>query len=522
MNNFLRLTKINIKGIFINNNKKSNSQIILFLLGVFVLGFYSFYYAKIIMKGYLVLNIPYVILAQYMAITSIFILTTNFYRIKGLLFGFKDYDMLMSLPIRRRDIILSKIFSLYLTNIIYLLLLMIPSFVVYIINVNTPLIMYLLFFITLFIIPLVPIIISTIIGSILAIVSSKFKKSNIFNIVLSILLLIFIFYISNSVDITNSINLANIGKSMVNIFNKFYPLTNLYINIIKDYNLISLLEFILIPCILFIIYIVIVGKYFVIINNSITKEYTNSTFRLKKLNEMSSLKSLYKKEMKRYISSVNYVMNTAIGSILLILLSIVSLFLETDKLAMIMNDPNGTYLLTKATPLLIALFCALTCSTHSSISLEGKNFWIMKTIPVSPMKIFLSKIMINLTIIVPAVLLSSILLTISLKLSLVTFVLCIFTGVGYSLFISLIGLILNLIFPNFSWTSEIRVIKQSLPAFLSIFIGLIFAIIPFSLITEININKNIFILLITLFVYLLSLIMCFYLRKIGVKKFYRL
>ena len=215
-------------------------------------------------------------------------------------------------------------------------------------------------------------------------------------------------------------------------------------------------------------------------------------------------------------------MNTAIGSILLILLSILSLFFETDKLAMIMNDPNGTYLLTKATPLLITLFCGLTCSTHSSISLEGKNFWIMKTIPVSPMKIFISKIMINLTIIVPAILISSILLTISLKLSLVTFILCIFTGIGYSLFISLIGLILNLNFPNFSWTSEIRVIKQSLPAFISIFIGLIFAIIPFSLITEINFNKNIFILLITLFIYLLSLIMYFYLRKIGVKKFYRL
>ena len=43
------------------------------------------------------------------------------------------------------------------------------------------------------------------------------------------------------------------------------------------------------------------------------------------------------------------------------------------------------------------------------------------------------------------------------------------------------ALILNLMFPDFNWTNEVKVIKQSIPSFVSVMVGLIVAIVPITI-----------------------------------------
>ena len=52
--------------------------------------------------------------------------TTSMSRMQSVFVG-KDYELLASLPIRKRDIILSKIFTLYLVELFYSLLLLVPN-----------------------------------------------------------------------------------------------------------------------------------------------------------------------------------------------------------------------------------------------------------------------------------------------------------------------------------------------------------------------------------------------------------
>ncbi len=530
MNNLLKLTKINLLTFFsfykIKNSKnfkelkKSITMLILILGGIGVFAYYLYDIANNMMKGFVALNIPYLLPVVFFVFTSTLILFTNIYKINGTLYSFKDYDLLMSLPIKTTTIISSKLITLYFSNMFYVLILMVPAFIVYLKSVTVNFAFCLLYIFTMFIIPLIPIIISTIIGSIFTGISSKFRFKNIFNTIFMLLFFIGTMYLSFSIQKTTTIDMVNFGKSLIKVFNNIYPLTKYYVDIIKNNNLISLLVFIIVPIALFIIFDVIINKFYQKINNNLHKITTSSNYKLKKAKTTSPLISLYKKELKRYLSSFNYILNTAIGAILLTIAVIGLVIFGGEKIDAFLGLEGMSEMIIKFTPIVLASFCALNCSTHSSISLEGKNLWIIKSLPVNPMIIFFSKIMVNLTILIPTIIINSIILAFYLKTSFLTFILMLLTPLMYSIFISIIGLILDLNFPIFDWKSEIKVIKQSLSSFLTVLIGILLAIIPLNI--ETNLNSALFTFIVTIIVLMLNIIGYIYLNTIGTKKFSKL
>lgn len=52
--------------------------------------------------GFIMLNIPYMFLTLFMLFSSMFILATNIFKVNGTIFNFKDYDLLMSLPVKKK------------------------------------------------------------------------------------------------------------------------------------------------------------------------------------------------------------------------------------------------------------------------------------------------------------------------------------------------------------------------------------------------------------------------------------
>ena len=194
MTNLIKINLLTFLDFYKIRNAKNKQELlkslrgfIFIILGLGVLSFTIFTYLKQTMEAYIALKIPYIILAQVFALVSSFTLFTGIYKVNRVLFGFKDYDLLMSLPIKKNKVILSKIIILYISNLIYTLLFMLPAYILYITNINVDLAFHLLFFITLLIIPILPIVISTIVGSIIVIISSKFKVKKLMQILLTIM-----------------------------------------------------------------------------------------------------------------------------------------------------------------------------------------------------------------------------------------------------------------------------------------------------------------------------------------------
>lgn len=526
MNNFLNLVKINTLTFFDfykikNTQDKKEKQKALgkFLLIIFVFIYLAgvlYYYANELFKGLLLINAPEILFALFMCFSSIFIFMTNLFKVNGLLYGTKDYEMLISMPINKKTIILSKLFELYIYNLIYTLLFMIPAFIVYASNISLTLLFILLFFLTLLIIPIVPLIISSFVGLFINIISIKFKHKNIVNTILMLLFTIVAIYYSSQLKMTSSIDMANISKTIINYFNNFYPLTNVYMNIINICSLKDFFLFVLVSGVLLLLFIFILNKFYEIINNKL-KESNLTSFVYKKSKKTNVLKALYHKEIKRYFSSPNYVLNTAMGSILLTLVTIIYAFMGGDKVEALLQTPGLIDMINNLCPLIITLFCLMNCSTYASISLEGKNLWIIKTIPVSALEIFKAKILVNLTILIPTIIINSTILIFIIKGSFIIYLFMILIALLASFFISLLGLYINIKNPVFDWKNEITVIKQGMSSFLTIFSGLILGIIIILIGNNISFNIIYYYLIIMIVFTITDYLLITYFNKNGEK-----
>ena len=92
----------------------------------------------------------------------------------SVLFSFRDYDMLMSLPVQNNVILAAKVIKLMLSGYMWQFLTGFPIFLVYCIKSDNLSILSIIIYIILFIIlPLLPISIGSVIGFIVAKISAR-------------------------------------------------------------------------------------------------------------------------------------------------------------------------------------------------------------------------------------------------------------------------------------------------------------------------------------------------------------
>lgn len=526
MSKFLLITKINLLSIFnstrINNSKykserrKKTIKILGIMAIIIYILWYVYYLSKTLMPAFISLGKPLYLLAFLFAVCTIFIFFSNVFKIKGVIFDFKDYDLLMSLPIKRNIVITSKIVSLYIVNLLYTIIVMIPGYVAYISFVNLP--NDFLFFFLLFTIPIIPILAAIIVGIVLSWFISFFKNKNIGSYIIYLLLVFIVLSISFRTGNMTELDLANKGINIVDSFSHYYPFATLFVNLLSSFNFINLLIYIISPVLLMLLFILFINKGYMPLRTRLLKENIKTDYEIEGYRINSSLKSLYLKELKKYFSNALYVINTAFGCVILIFL-IISLLLFNDYMItrfskiLDMNEMIKTNVF-----MIFSLICVLSSTTNSSISLEGKSLWIMKMLPVSSDRILLSKVLVNLTILIPTVILGGTFFGIYLHLPFMLFLLIYLLPLAYSIFTALGGLLLNLIFPKFDFDNEIRVIKQSLPVFLTILIGIISVIIPFRLM-GMTLSA---IVAITSMMFLIDIILAIVLHFYGARKMVRL
>ena len=489
MNKFLLITKINLLRFFdfkrINNSKyqstKKKNIIKIFLALIIIFYFtYSIYdFTSYIMPAFISLNMPIYIFGLFFSITSVFILFNNLFKVKTMLFDYNDYDLLNAMPIKRSTIILSKMVSVYLLNLLYTFVIMIPVYLAYIKYNSSS--FGILYFLLLFIIPIVPLIVSYLIGIFLSWLMSHFKNKNIGSFIVNLTFVILVMVISFKM---NNLDIDNIANGSINIVNRIegiYPLTKLFIWLLNHFEIIKLLEFILIPIILTTVFIMIINCFYIRIRTKLLKVNVSDNYEVKMYHRRSSLMSLYKKEMKKFCSSSMYILNTIFGCILLIVLVFCLLIFNNNTIANFLNIPDFTNTLKMNVILVISIACVLSSTTYPSISLEGKNLWIMKMLPVSSDKILLSKIFVNLTFTIPTIIITGTIFGIYFHFNFVEFLIIYLMPLMYAIFTAILGLIYNLLFPKFDYENEVKVIKQSMPAFLTIFSGIIMVFLPLTL-----------------------------------------
>lgn len=423
--------------------------------------------------------------ALMMAAASVATMITTIYKVNGLLFGFRDYDMLMSLPIKTGTVITSRLMILYLYNMVFCLLLLVPSGIVYAVVAQPPAGFYPVSIICLLLIPLVPVIIATVIGTLIAFIASHFKRKSGASVILFVaFFLLWMLFCMNMETIVH--NFADIGPVLMATVSRIYPLVTFYTQAVCHLDMGAFALFAGISIGAFAAFVAIVGKNFKRLNSTITANRTTSNYKMQALKQSSPRKALFQKELKRFTSSPAYMMNAGIGSILLLVGGVIILIVGAGDTMEMLGYGGMQGIAADAAPLAMTFCVGMTITTACSISLEGHSFWIIKSLPVGTKDILFSKRMLNYALIVPTVLISGVMVCIALQPALLQGLMIFLTPLAFGFFITVLGQRLNLSFPNFKWDSEVMVIKRGAPVMVCVFLTIGVAFVPFFLIAFIG------------------------------------
>lgn len=512
--------------LFKYSAKRNSSKLtkILFPIIIFIIVCFSIgTYAYMIGKKLAPFNLTYIMVSMFIMVVTVMTFIEGIYKSQGILFDSKDNDLLFSLPIKKSQILFVRIFKLLLFQYIYNLMFLLPAFIIFIYFEKPGISFYLISLLMTLLIPIIPTIISSFIGYIIKLLSSKFKSKKIVQTLLSSIVFLGIFYFSMNLESFIQ-DIASKATGINDVLTSIYYPLSLYVNLINEFDILDLNKLILINVIPLILFIMIGEKlYFKIIFNSKENSHIRKKCKKDLIIKRKPIISLARKELKRYFSSLVYMFNTSFGLLLSVILAIYLCF----KGQSVFDEILAQYEIQSSLsfPVLFYFFIlfvgSMTSISSSSISLEGKTINITKSLPIKEELILKSKILTCYVIELPFIIFSDIIFFIKFKPNLLYLVLITLIGLSTILLSACIGLIVNLKYPKMNATNDTEVVKQSMSSMISVFIGMGIFIGSILLIVFLSdyIDIDMLLILHILLIIIVSIILYYILMKFGTKDY---
>ena len=527
MTSDMNLFKISQK----KDNKKNGKGLIILIGFFFMVSIWS--YANMFFEKMAPLHLQEMVLSIFVFLVSILVIGEGIYKTGPLLFNCKDDQLLLSLPIKKSTVFFIRVFKFYVFELMFNSLFIIPLVIAYTRWADSiSYTFYITSIIMLLVLPIIPIVISCIIGTITTSLSSRFKYKNLAQIITTTIVLLFVFYLSVNLD--GFFNyLTKHATSLNDLIIKIYYPAGIYAKLATNFNITDLLVFILINIFIFVVAIFILSKFYFRINSRMKKVTTTKKTNISELTikKNSITKSLIKKEFSTFFNTPVFIINAGFGLVLYVAAAI-GVSIKYNDIIPVLSDPNKFNIpkcvINNNIPLIIFMLIAMgglmTSITSSVISLEGRNINIMKSLPIKVKKILMSKVYSSLIITTPPFLIGNIILFIRFKPSIIQMILLLILSIIIPLLSHFIGLIMNLKYPKLDWENTAEVVKQSTSSFISVMIGIMLLVINTIVITKIvgKIDVTIILFILTGFYIIVDSILYIYLIKTGEKEFNKL
>ncbi len=405
---------------------------------------------------------------------------------KAQLFEAKDNELLLSMPIPPSAVLGSRMASLLLTNLGFELLVAAPAAVAWCISCPVDWTMAVPFVLVFLALPFFSLAISSLFGWLLALLTARMRRKTLASTVFSLCFLAAYFYIYSNINVLLSNLVAKMG-SIADSVSSALPLYWLG-NAIGEGNMLHLLLGLVCLILPFVIAYIILSKTF--IRTATTKrgaaklKYVRKEARVK-----GAFNALLRREWDRLLSSSTYIMNCGLGAIMNVILAVV-IIIKGGDVAVMLSSMTGIDALIH--PLVVVALCVLagmTTITACAVSLEGKNLWIVRSMPVESRKVLLAKLALHLLISAPGMLLAQIACLMVFKPIGLMIVWMLIVPQAFNLLMALIGLWGNLKLPKLEWQNETQAVKQGFSVVIPIFGGwgiLILPVVAFVLLSGVH------------------------------------
>lgn len=510
------------------NGQKSHSggrvalMIILFIyVGVVFIGLFAGAFGSMCLPfNALGLDWLYYAMAGVMAFALCFI--GSVFMAQHQIFEAKDNDFLLSMPIKPSHILISRMVAIFVFNLVYTLIIMLPAMVLRCIILGMTAYEVILFVLAIFLVPIMSMAFSCFFGWLIALVSAKMKNKNFITLILSVGFLAVYFYFC--MNLTDYINvLAENGASIGAAIEKALPPAYWLGVGIAGGNFGSYLLFALCALVPFALAFYFISRNFIRITTSKTAA-PKIKYKEKALKAGNAKTALLKKELKRFFSSTGYMLNSGMGTILMIILC-AGLIIKKDALLETLGL-FGDIGISVSFP---AIVCLLLCAVSSmniisapSVSLDAKTLWITKSLPVSTFDILMAKVNSHFFISAAGIVLCGTVANIVTVPSLAEAVMMYVAPLCFSAFTAAVGVIINLHMPKFDWINEVACVKQSGSVIVSMLVNMAVAAVPLILYFAVFMPimaPVLFLVIIAAFFAVLTALAVASLKKSGVKLF---
>jgi ABC-2 type transport system permease protein len=455
--------------------------VLLILLVAGMAGLYFFMSAY----GMISMDLTDVVPATMVILSSVFILVFTFFRSNGFIYGAKDYNHLMSSPVSISQIVGSRLAMVYLNNLAIVIVVMVPGMILYLAHAGGSISRIIMLILVTIIMPCIPMIVAMFIGFFITFIAVRFRYRNLVSTIIQLALVIGVLVLSfGAGNLTEDMDIGEIMLNIEGYIAQAYVIANWINQSFVGENWLYLLLVMAISLVMLLVFFLILVKTYREMNTSLMTTMGRKGYSLQadSVKRSSPFQALYRKEIKRFFSSSVYILNSGIGGIMVVVAAIALIFIDLESIVVAMGvDASNLEDIVAFLPFLSFFMLGITNTTTASISLEGNQNWIMCTIPVKAMKIYLSKMAVAFTLFIPAAIIFGIAVVISQQVAGMSAVLTVIMPVVYVVFLSYLGILLNRRWPRYDWIQETDVIKNGAPTLILLLAGLIFGFVSLGL-----------------------------------------
>lgn len=433
----------------------------------------------------------------------------------------KDNEMLLAMPIPPWKILVTRMTLVYGLSLLYSGIVWVPATVCAWILGSVPPAGMVFDILLIFLVALFVTVVTCALGWVVALAASRMKNKSFIVVVLSLVFFGAYYYVCmNMMNILQKLllNAKALGEGIRVWANVLYQLGMAAAGSGKAMAIFSG-----ITLVLFALCFLLLSKSFL----RITTRTQGERRKAGKLTVRSAGVSaaLLGRELRRFVSSPTYMLNCGLGILLLPVLAVFAL-VKREVLDAVIGGISemlpwiGT-MLPIAVVLVVCLCAGLNAISTPSISLEGKQLWLLRSLPVSGKMVLRAKLRLHVLLNLPSAVFAVAVLGICLKLGAAATVLCCLFTAAFIWLTGAFGLMLGVLRPNFQWTSEAMPIKQSLNVLISIFVGFALPVLAAvgCYLSRKLFSTNVYLVLSTALLTALSLGLTLWLHTKGAAKF---
>lgn len=437
-------------------------------LSLYLSGVYSFLFAAQLARvGQLSLLLPIMsLLAVVMGVLF------SLFAAQGVVFGTRDNDLMLALPVSAFTLMLSRTLALYLENLVSVFFMLLPAGAAYLWHGGGGgVVFFLLLILSALFLALLPTLISLTVGYVLAVLSGKTARralwANLFYLLFFLLLFWGLFRFNRILtqmgQAAGSIRTALSGWAL--------PLLLMERGLCSG-DALALLGFFALCLLPFLLVVRLFAMRYKQIVTRLSARSVRSDYRLERLSSAGPRRALLKREALRFFGTPVYLFNAGFGLLLLPVAGVAALFQRARLDALLAQVEAGGLTLPLTGLLAAGIWFVLSTAavTASSISLEGNRLWILKEAPVGTATLFRIKAGFQLLLTLPCLLTGTALLSLALGLSWLDGLLVALSGIAFALFTAPFGLYVNLCFPKLDALSDAAVVKQSAASLIGVLV----------------------------------------------------